>query len=65
MCLVILQQRWGETILVLVDTFNGSLGSTLRTLILTPLYLLDLIGTIFLGLVYLAFKLIGLGVSED
>jgi hypothetical protein len=43
--LVLLHERWSESMLVLTDIFNGSLGTTLRALLIAPLVLLDAVGT--------------------
>ena len=42
--LALIQRRWSETMLVLVDVFNGPFGSTLRWLVIIPLSVIDTVG---------------------
>ena len=39
--LSLMQERWNESVAVLTDVFNGPLSSTVRSLVLTPILILD------------------------
>jgi len=41
--LIIVNERWADFLVFIIDTFNTSVGTTLRTIILFPLQILDII----------------------
>jgi hypothetical protein len=43
--LALIQQRWSEFMLVLVEIFNGPFGDTLEMIVTIPLSILDTVGT--------------------
>jgi hypothetical protein len=46
--LALIQERWNDSVAVLTDVFDDTLSATLRTVLLTPLTVLDTIGSMVL-----------------
>ena len=55
--LALIQQRWSEFMLILVEMFNGPFGSTLQMMVTIPLSILDTVGVYILP-IYNLFVLI-------